>query len=134
MPGVKMPPLTMIFTTPAPRSTRSRTAARSGPGPVASPPISQQCPPRIVIGGPDATTVGPPSFDRPALDDGPPVVAEVPHRRDARAEVLLPRGRDDRLQLVGGQLGDPVQRMRAAVTAEVHVRVDEAGQDRGPMG
>ena len=58
MPAVMAPPLAMILMMSAPRSARSRTAARSSPGRPASPPMYQQWPPGVVIGGPDATIAG----------------------------------------------------------------------------
>ncbi len=45
VPGVIAPPLAISLTTAAPRSARSRTAARSASAPRASPPIDQQWPP-----------------------------------------------------------------------------------------
>ena len=58
MPAVIAPPLVMIFTTAAPRSARSRTAARSSSIPDVSPPMDQQWPFVVVSGGPAATIVG----------------------------------------------------------------------------
>jgi hypothetical protein len=60
VPGVVLPPLAITLTTSARRSARSRTAARIWVVPATSPPMCQQCPPTLVIGGPDATIVGRP--------------------------------------------------------------------------
>jgi hypothetical protein len=68
------------------------------------------------------------------VDDGPAAVPEVAHCRDADPEVLLLRRIDDRLELVGRELGELVQGPDTAVATEVHVRVDETGQQRGRVG
>ena len=89
------PPLAITLTRSAPRSTRSRTAARSCSGPVASPPMFAQCPSRLVMGGPDATIVGATGV-RPvdALVAAPPVqhrrptVTQVANRRHTGGELI----------------------------------------------
>jgi hypothetical protein len=59
VPAVISPPLVITLTTSTPWATRSRTARRNPSRPLHSPPMPAQCPSRLVIGGPEATTVRP---------------------------------------------------------------------------
>jgi hypothetical protein len=120
----------MTFTTPAPRSARSRTARRSASTPAVSPPIDQQCPPGEVIGGPAATTVGPAPSCRARSR-----TAQwwSPRSRTAvtpGAQRLLPGGGDHGVELRRVQLGHLLQGAGAGVRAEMHVAVDQPGQQR----
>jgi hypothetical protein len=58
VPGVLAPPPAMIFTVSTPRSARSGTARRNASMPWASPPMFQQWPCGLVIGGPLPRPVG----------------------------------------------------------------------------
>ena len=91
-PAVMTPPLAITLTRSAPRSTRSRTAARSCSGPVASPPMFAQCPSRLVMGGPDATIAGAAgsgqaSGPAPPVQHRGPAVTQVTNRRHTSGEL-----------------------------------------------
>jgi hypothetical protein len=62
------------------------------------------------------------------------VVSEITDGRHAGAQVLLLCRRDHRPELVARQLRDLLQRPRAAVAAQMHVGVDESGQQRRVVG
>ncbi len=64
VPDVLTPPLAMIFTMSTPRSARCCTARHNSSTPRAWPPMFQQWPPGLVIGGPEASTVGIPVSPR----------------------------------------------------------------------
>jgi hypothetical protein len=69
------------------------------------------------------------------FDDRPLHVAEVADRRDARRELLGERGVDDRRDPAGVQFGQLLEGTRAAVGTQVHVGVDQPGEQRraGPV-
>jgi len=81
VPGVLMPPLAMIFTMSTPRSARCCTARHNSSTPRAWPPMFQQCPPGLVIGGPEAGTVG------------IPVSSRLRSRQSITAQLRSPRSR-----------------------------------------
>ena len=115
--------------TSTPRSACSRTASRTPRS--ATPPRKWQCPPAEVIGGPAATIVGSAGAGLAQAEGEVVAVAEVAHRGDARAQ-LGGGGLRHRLQhgvvVARGEGGD---RVEPRVEREVHVGVDQPGQERG---
>ena len=82
--------------------------------------------------GDDGRPVGPVPVP---LDDGPVLVPQVPHGRDAVVEVRRHGRGDGLVQPAGIEGGQPIQRVDPAVAAQVGVRVDKPGQQRraGPV-
>ena len=133
VPGVIVPPLAMILMTSTPRSTCSRTAART-PNSVgsATPSKKWQCPPGLVIGGPAATTVGWSSRPR-RLQRQVAAVAQVAHRRHPgpqRRPASLGHRRHGRAVVTASQIADRVQ---AGVERQVDMRVHQPWQQRRPV-
>ena len=64
------------------------------------------------------------------VDDRPVGIAEIANRRDARRELVVERGADDRVEVVPRELGKPLERPVARVSAQVDVSVDQAGEHR----
>jgi len=62
----------------------------------------------------------------PLVDHRPLAVAQVANRGHARFEVTRQAVLDDRVQLLGGEAGQPVQRAVLAVRAEMDVGVDQS--------
>ena len=133
VPGVITPPLAMIFTT---RGAALGTLADRPAQVLLSRGLPAHRPavaagrgdrrPRADDGGPvRAETIG-----ADAVEHRPPVVAEVADRGHPGAQVLLLGGDDDAFQLVGGELGNLVERAEAAVAAQVDMGVDQPGQER----
>ena len=85
-----------------------------------------------MIGGPDARMVGSPECSGvAAVQHGPAPVAEVAHGGDAGREVPAQRVVDHAGEVLVVERRQAFQRARAGVTAQVHVRIDQTGQDRG---
>ena len=131
MPTVITPPLAMILTMDTPRSARSRTAASNAARPDTAPPMFAQCPAELVIGGPEATTCGQPGPGSPRSTTAQSMsprsrTAVTPARSCAvRASVMIFSSSS------GLSSRELVQRPRAAVAAQVRVRVDQSREQCG---
>ncbi len=65
----------------------------------------------------------------PLVDHGPLVVTQVPDRGHACLQVAVEAVLDHRVEVLGGERGQAVQRAVLAVGAQMHVGVDQSGQD-----
>lgn len=131
VPGVITPPLVMIFTTSTPRSARSPDRA---PQLVGAPRLAAHR--RAVAARAGDRWAGhhhgrPVAAPAIVVDHGEVVVAEIAYGGDAVVELTPHRTADDVVQLIRCQIGDSVERVRSVVGAEMHVRIDQAGQQRG---